>query len=198
VTTGHARVRLRAAAEGDDRLTAVYAKVEGSVGAVPAMYRALANSPAILAGWIDFAWTLRTDATSDRALRELAILRVAQLTASEYVWRSHWRLALKAGAAEPKLRALHDWADSDLFDDPERSVLGLADELTATAAVGDQTWAGVAAFLDDRQAVELVMTVSWYCCVARMAAALAIPPEDYHAGVPGLPAAASRNRRSSA
>jgi alkylhydroperoxidase family enzyme len=197
LTGGQSRVRLRAAAEGDERLAAVYAKVEASVGGVPTMYQALANSPAILAGWIDFAWSLRADATSGRALRELAILRVAQLTGSEYVWRSHWRLALKAGAAEPKLRALSDWPDSDLFDDAERSVLGLADELTAAAAAGDQTWAAVAASLDDRQAVELVMTISWYCCVARVAAALAIPPEDHHAGVPGLPAAA-RNRRSSA
>lgn len=197
-TGTQSRVRLWAAADGDERLAGVYAKVQGSVGAVPAMYQALANAPAMLVGWIDFAWSLRADATSGRALRELAILRVAQLTGSEYVWRSHWRLALKAGAAEPKLRALADWPDSELFDDSERSVLGLADELTATAAVGDETWAAVAAFLDDRQAVELVLTISWYCCVARVAAALAIPLEDHHARVPALPDAASRKRRSSA
>jgi alkylhydroperoxidase family enzyme len=160
------------------------------------MYQALANSPAILAGWIDFAWSLRADAESDRGLRELTILRVAQLTGSEYVWRSHWRQALKAGVGEPRLHALQDWPAADLYTDLERAVLAMTDELTTAATVGDETWAPVAALLDDREAVELVMTVSWYSCVARIAAAFAIPLEDHHIRVPGLPGAVTTPRDS--
>jgi alkylhydroperoxidase family enzyme len=183
------RVRLRAVAGEDEQLAAVYAKVQASVGGLPKLYQALANSPAILEGWIEFAWSLRADAESDRGLRELAILRVAQLTGSEYVWRSHWRQALKAGVGESKLHALQDWSAAGLYTEVERAVLAMTDELTTSAAVDDTTWAAVGAALDDRQAVELVMTISWYSCVARTAAALGVPLEDHHARVPGLPGA---------
>ena len=40
---------------------------------------------------------------ADTALCELAILRVAQLTGSDYVWRSHYRLATRAGVTEQQL-----------------------------------------------------------------------------------------------
>ncbi|WP_432199075.1 carboxymuconolactone decarboxylase family protein [Streptomyces sp. bgisy027] len=184
--TGDGRVPLRATAGGDERLAAIYDRVGRTVGSVPTMYQALGHSPEILDGWIGLGWSLRADAASDRELRELAILRVAQLTRSEYVWRSHWRQALQAGSTEPKLLALGEWRDSGPFTPLERTVLALTDELTETGKVDDATWTPVAELLDDRQIVELVMTVSWYCCVARVAAGLAVPLEDHHARVPGL------------
>ncbi len=186
------RVKLRADAEGDAMLAAVYSRVEGSVRLLPKLYQALGNSPMLLEGWINFAWSLRQDAESDRGLRELAILRVAQLTVSDYVWRSHWRQALQAGVDQPKLEALDHWSDSDLYTATERAVLRMTDELIADATISDQTWAAVAAVANDRQAVELVMTVAWYSCAARIASGLAIPLEDYHARVPGLTAVGGR------
>ncbi|KKD06629.1 dienelactone hydrolase family protein [Streptomyces sp. WM6386] len=186
MTSGE-RVRLRSTADGDERLAALYAKVEGSVAMIPAMYQALANSPAILDGWIGLGWSLRADAAADRGLCELAILRVAQLTRCEYVWRSHWRQARRAGIGEDKISALGEWPDSDLYSPLERAVLALTDELTQEATVAETTWAPVADLVDDRQAVEIVMTIAWYCCVARVAASLVVPLEDHHAGVPGLP-----------
>jgi alkylhydroperoxidase family enzyme len=183
-----ARVRLRSNANGDPQLAEIYARVEQTVHSVPAMYQALANAPDLLDAWIRLGWRLRS-AAADRGLRELAILRVAQLTGSEYVWRSHWGPAVGAGVGKAKVRALAGWQGSELFTDLERAVLALTDEVTESASAGDVTWARVAEVIDDRQAVELVMTVAWYCCVARVAAALAVPLDAQHEGVPGLGAA---------
>jgi 4-carboxymuconolactone decarboxylase len=180
------RVALHADADGDEALAAIYDRVRGTVRQVPKLYQALANAPVLLDGWITFAWSLRQDAESNRALRELAILRVAQLTHSDYVWRSHWRLALAAAVDAAKLDALDRWADSGLFTGTERAVLRMTDELIIDATVGDDTWAALSAAADDREIVELVMTAAWYSCVARIASGLAIPPEDSHARVPGL------------
>jgi len=191
--TNQARVRLRGDphGDGDELLAAIYQRVLASVHEIPVMYQALGNAPEILEGWIGLGWRLRADSAADRGLRELAILRVAQLTGSEYVWRSHWRAATRAGVGEPKLRALAEWHDSSLYSHTERAVLALTDELTRSASIGDTTWASIAQTFDDRQAVELVMTVAWYSCVARVAAGLAVPLDPGHAAVPGLPAAAA-------
>lgn len=187
--TAEARVRLRSSANGDPQLAEIYARVEQAVHSVPAMYQALANAPDILDAWIRLGWRLRSGTAADRGLRELAILRVAQLTGSEYVWRSHWGAAVGAGVGEAKVHALAGWQGSELFTDLERAVLALTDEVTESASAGDATWARVAEAIDDRQAVELVMTVAWYCCVARVAAGLAVPLDAQHEGVPGLRAA---------
>ncbi|NDJ87906.1 MULTISPECIES: carboxymuconolactone decarboxylase family protein [Mycolicibacter] len=184
--TAAPRVGLRVTADGDERLSAIYQRVMKSVDGVPAMYQALGNSPEILDAWIGLGWGLRSSSTADRGLLELAILRVAQLTGSDYVWRSHWGAARKAGVGEEKLRALHRWPDEQAFTEPEVAVLALTDALTSDITVPDRIWSAVADRFDDRQRVELVMTIAWYCCVARVATGLAVPPDEHHARVPGL------------
>ncbi|ROO88017.1 alkylhydroperoxidase family enzyme [Actinocorallia herbida] len=170
----------------DPRLAEVYAKAAGLAGGLPEMYRVLGHAPEVLSGWLDLAWSLRADAAADRGLRELAILRVSALMGSDYVWRSHWRPALRAGVPEGVLQAMRDGgtpADLTLL---QRSVLALTDDLVADADVADTTWAEFVSLVDPREAVELLMTVSWYCCAARMALALRVPLEDHHHAVPGL------------
>jgi 4-carboxymuconolactone decarboxylase len=183
--TGEPRVGLRSAAD-DARLAGIYERVNKSVGAVPTMYQVLGNSPEILDGWIGLGWSLRTASAADPGLLELVVMRVAQLSDSEYVWRSHWRLALKSGTDEAKLHALGRWPECDLFTGSERAVLALTDALTQDVAVPDDVWSEVGARFDDEQLVVLVMTISWYCCVARFAAGLQVPLEEQHARIPGL------------
>lgn len=180
-----ARVPLRTP-DDDDRLATIYERVEATAGGVPNMYRAIGNSPVLLQGWIDFAWSLRSDADSGRDVRELAILRVARLTRSEYVWRSHWKLGLRAGLTEDQQRGLKNWRASDAFDEAQRAVLAATDQLTLDAALDDGTWTRLAEHFPPKQAVEIVMTIAWYGCAARLAAGLGLPMEPFHAKVPGL------------
>src|SRR5690242_11660336 len=48
------------------------------------LYRALANQPEILAAWREFASALRERCRLPRELRELVVVRLAQLAGSEY------------------------------------------------------------------------------------------------------------------
>lgn len=184
--TGEPRVPLRESAGDDADLAAIYDRVTRSVQAVPTMYQVLGHTPEILEAWIGLGWGLRSACTVDRGLLELAILRVARMTGSEYVWRSHWRAALKCGAHEAKLSALGGVGEVGAFTDSELAVLALADALTEDITVPDGVWSAIATRFDDRQRVELVMTISWYCCVARVAAGLQVPLEDHHARIPGI------------
>ena len=56
-------------------------RLEELWGTPPNLYRALANHPAIVAAWTEFANTLRHGSRTPRALRELVILRGAQVSA---------------------------------------------------------------------------------------------------------------------
>jgi 4-carboxymuconolactone decarboxylase len=168
------------------------ARVQAEAGGVPVIYRALGNAPALLEAWIGLGWTLRKDVQADRALCELVVLRVAQLTGCDYVWRSHYRMALKEGVRQEQVDELASWVASEHFSPQERSVLAMTDELTIAAAVGEDVWSAAAAELSDRATVELVLTAAWYSCVARTVAALRIPLEPHHARVPSVPALPSR------
>jgi 4-carboxymuconolactone decarboxylase len=163
------------------------ARLQAEAGGVPVIYRALGNAPALLEAWIGVGWTLRKDVDADRALCELVVLRVAQLTGSDYVWRSHYRMALKEGVRQEQVDELAAWSASAHFSAQERSVLAMTDELTAGAGVDDDVWSAAVAELADRETVELVLTAAWYSCVARTVAALRIPLEPHHSRVPPVP-----------
>jgi alkylhydroperoxidase family enzyme len=68
------------------------------------LYRALANSPGLLRAYATLARSLRYEAETPRPLRELVILRTAQLTGSPYEWAHHRPMAVAAGVAERKSR----------------------------------------------------------------------------------------------
>lgn len=166
---------------------AVFARARAQAGAVPEVYRALANAPHLLEAWVGLGWNLRQASALDAALGELAILRVACLTGSDYVWRSHYRMALRAGVLADAVTAVADWREADPFTQEQRAVLAVTDALTEHAAVSDEQWSALAGFVGDREAVELVLTISWYGCVARFVAGLAVPLETRHHCVPPVP-----------
>ena len=145
---------------------------------VPLLYRTLGNSPAMLRAWTGMAWPLRHDATSPRGLRELLIMRVAQLTMASFEWVSHWDMAVKHGITVEQLEQLNRWRDSDVFSADERAALAVADELTTGLEVADGTWAALADRFPPGELVELVLTVSFYACVSRALHALELNQVD--------------------
>jgi alkylhydroperoxidase family enzyme len=145
---------------------------------MPEIYGTLANAPRLLRAWTDFAWPLRNEASSPRGLRELAIMRVAQLTGAETEWRAHAPLALAHGVTQEHLDQLERWPSSHAFDDAQRELLAFTDQLTQNVTVDDSTFAALAARWSPQEVVELTLTVAFYCCVSRVLRALDIQPPD--------------------
>lgn len=143
-----------------------------------ALYRTLAHRPVLLRAWIDFAWTLREQGCVDRAIRELAILRVAQLTNVDYEWSHHLPMARSAGVPADKIAGLESWPASPVFSDYERAVLQAVDELTESGHVSDPTWTGLARHTDPGALVEIILTIAFYSCVSRTIHAFEIAPSD--------------------
>jgi alkylhydroperoxidase family enzyme len=113
----------------------------------------------------------------DAATRELAICLVARTTNAEYEWRAHRRLAIEEGFPEGQIDGIANWRTNEGFDQRQRAVLTLAEEMTRSVAVADSTFAAVKAVLPPRQVLELVTTVAYYNMVARFLVALEIDLE---------------------
>lgn len=139
------------------------------------LYRALANQPEVLRAWIDLAWTLRLRGSVDRSLRELLILRAAQILDSDYEWGHHVMAARAAGLAEAKIAALARWRwEREVYDDRERAAL-LYTEGVVDGDVSDTAAAALAEHFDPAGVVEITVTAGFYACVGRVLDALAIP-----------------------
>ena len=151
------------------------------------LYRALGNHPGLAAAWTEFANSVRHDSRTPRALREVMILRTAQIARSEYEWAHHLRMARKAAVPEEKIAALSGWRASKLFDARERAALALTEAVMA-CDVTDQVHTEVKRHFSDAEFVELSLTASFYAMVSRMLDAMRVElDEDVRDFQPRLP-----------
>jgi AhpD family alkylhydroperoxidase len=152
------------------------------------LYELLAHSPKLMSRWAAFAETLRNidrdgSVTLDDRSRELAIIQVARLTGADYEWSAHAPIAQRLGVSDEQIAAL-------LRDDPapfspaDRALLAYAAESTSNVDVRDATAAELKRHFDDRQVLELTMTIAFYNCVARVLQGLAIDLEEGRTGIP--------------
>ena len=162
-------------------------RLEALWGTPPNLYRGLANHPAIIAAWTEFANTLRHGSRTPRPLRELVILRGAQLCGSEYEWAQHLKMARKAGVREEQIGALASWRTSTQFSDKEKAALAIAEAVTA-GRVSDEVYREATRHFDHHDYVELAVTAGFYAMVARTLDALGVELEpDFRDYSPKLP-----------
>ena len=145
-------------------------------GRVLNLYRVLGNQPRLLEAWIDFAYTLRRACTTSRVLRELMILRTAQLARSDYEWHQHRIMARDAGVPDEKVAELAKWRESALFDAREQAALALTEAVVA-GHVDDATYATAARQFNPGELIELILTASFYVMVPRILDAIAVTTE---------------------
>jgi alkylhydroperoxidase family enzyme len=151
-------------------------RLEELWGTPPNLYRGLGNHPKLVAAWTEFSKTLRYDTRTPRPLRELVILRGAQVMKSEYEWAQHLKMARKAGVREEQIAALADWRKSGEFDAKEKAALALAEAVTQ-GRVTDEVYAEATKHFDHADYVELSMVAAFYAMVARMLDAMGIQLE---------------------
>lgn len=147
------------------------------------------------AAWMSFTERLAAaDARLDPRYRELAILRVAWRTGSEYEWKQHTRIGLGAGLTTEHLYAVPDGPPAPLWTPLERAVIRAADEFIDSYQVGASTWDDLARQMDEAQMLELLFVIGGYLCFAGVAnsARLAADPPTEPVDAPQLPAGADR------
>jgi alkylhydroperoxidase family enzyme len=162
-------------------------RLEALWGRPPNLYRLLANQPALVAAWTEFFHAVRHESRTPRVLREIMILRAAQLVRSEYEWAQHLAMARKAGVREAQIAALADWRASAEFDARERAALAITEAVTA-GRMSDAVRAEAGRHFSDAEYVELCLTAAAYAMVSRMIDALGVELEpqvrDYQPKLP--------------
>ncbi len=162
-------------------------RLEELWGQPPNLYRALGNHAPLCAAWSEFARAIRYDSRSPRALRELMILRGAQLMRSEYEWAQHLKMARKFGVREAQIAALADWRGSKEFDERDKAALLLAEAVT-NGNVTDEVYAAVSKHFGHAEFIELALVPAFYAMVARMLDAMRVQLEpDARSYSPRLP-----------
>ena len=131
---------------------------------VLAVFRLLANAPAVFAGWTRMVDEVLDSPTFSPRMRELVILRVAYLQASSYEMGQHIDFGRDAGISQHQLDAVTSGRDLAAagFDDTELAVLQFVTELCTTKHVGDETFASARVALGDEALTELLILISLY------------------------------------
>jgi AhpD family alkylhydroperoxidase len=119
----------------------------------------------------------------DRRLKELAMLRTAQLTGCEWCLDFGSKLAHDCGIGEEELRELAVWRESKLFDEVDRLVLEYAEAMTRTPVeVSDGLFSALREHFDERQVVELTLSIGLENLYGRTNWALGIESEGFSEG----------------
>lgn len=147
-------------------------------GSVLHLYQMLLHSPPLAEGWLAFLTAVRQQLSLPGDLRELVIMRVAQLNGAPYEAQQHAPIALKEGVSSLQLAALPEWPTSTAFDARQRAVLTLCDTMTRQVQVPRDTLLAVQQHLGEKQTVELAATIAAYNMVSRFLEALHIHGDD--------------------
>jgi alkylhydroperoxidase family enzyme len=139
------------------------------------LYRALANNPKLLSAWVEFAYALRAGNTP-RKLREIMILRTAQMNHSEYEWAQHLKMGQKVGVTLEQIESLGYWWDSNAFDPIERAALAFTEAIVHNHMT-DEVYQALASHFSPEDMTELLLTASFYCMVPRFLNAASITTE---------------------
>ncbi len=143
------------------------------------IFRALANVPGLMMAHRALPQALRGRENCPPRLRELGVLRLAQLVGSAYEWSHHRPMALDAGVTADQAAVLAAWRESAVFSTTDRLVLAAA-EAVHEMAVTDELFRALEAELGRTGAMELIVVISQYEAVARIIQALGVEVEADH------------------
>lgn len=92
--------------------------------------------------------------------KELIKIRASQINGCAFCINMHTIDARKAGETEQRIYALNAWRETPFFDDKERAILALTEEVTLIAGkVSDETYAKAAELLGDQYLSEVIMAI---------------------------------------
>ena len=95
------------------------------------------------------------------AYKELIKIRASQINGCAYCIEMHTRDARKHGESESRIYALSAWRESPVFNNEERALLALTEEVTLIGNKGlsDETYAALQEYFDDATIAQAIMQV---------------------------------------
>jgi 4-carboxymuconolactone decarboxylase len=143
------------------------------------IFKVMAHNPQLLRGWLRMATPLLAGGlTLSPRLREIAILRVAQVCGSEYEFAHHIRIAKQAGLTQDEIAGLQNYDESDHFSDLDRAVVRYTDACANLTPDAPELARDLKRWLSDRELLELSFCVGHWGMLARVLVPLEVPVDD--------------------
>ena len=158
----------------DPETAKAYVNAIDLFGPISDLFAVLANAPTLLDGWVDMVRNLRHGLKVEPRFSEIAIVRAAQIGRADFVQAAHGRLAVKADVPQEKVDAIPNWRESPVFDDDDRLVLEFAEQIAADGTANADIVRQMQDRFGVREAAELIIATSYYCCVSRVVTSMEI------------------------
>ncbi|PQM46196.1 hypothetical protein C1Y40_03633 [Mycobacterium talmoniae] len=143
------------------------------------IFQVLLNHPLLARTVNDLLATMLWHGELDARLRELVIMRIGWLTACDYEWTQHWRVASGLGVSAEDLVGVRDWPNHSAFGATERAVLAATDDVLRDGAVSAESWVACQLALgSEPELIELVTAIAAWRMIASILASLDVPLED--------------------
>ncbi len=144
------------------------------------VFRVMAHNPKLLRDWLRMAAPLLTGGLSlEPRLREIAILRVAQNTRSEYEFGQHIPIARVAGLTDAEMAALKDYESGEMFSELERALIRYVDAVAHFDADSPDHARELRRWLSDRELVELSFVIGHWTMVACVLVPLEVELDEH-------------------
>jgi alkylhydroperoxidase family enzyme len=153
----------------------------GSGRSIAAVYRTFGQHPALYVPRQILSEYIRQRNTLPPRVREMLILRIGFLCGSEYEWAAHARAGRGAGLTSEEIQRLARGMErADRYDGwsaADAALVRAVDELYASDTLSDATWTSLAAQLDRRQLLDLLVTTGGYRMVSMVLNTFGVPLE---------------------
>ncbi len=147
-------------------------------GWVGNIHKLIMYSPQVFDGYMHFLTAIRQQAVLDGRYRELAIMMVAAINDADYEFNAHAPFALKSGVTQSQIDALRRCERAPDLAPADRAVIDYTEASTRSVRVPDDIFNAVKKHFDERQLIELTLTIGCYNMVSRFLEAMHVD-HDY-------------------
>jgi len=131
------------------------------------VFRMVANAPASFPGFLQLAMSILTQSEFDPRGREIAVLRVAHVTRSNYEWTQHVAVARRAGVRDEEIAIIAAEDPVGSLTEEDNLLCRVADEISRDVRLSDETLEKIVDRYGVRQATELILCVSYFNMLSR-------------------------------
>ena len=189
-TTDEPRILPLTAEELSGERQALIAKLRANYGLddgyLPDSTATMLRHPAMYGPYIDYVGERAKASVVPKRDLELVILRTGRLCNSGYIWGEHVPFGKQAGVTDEEIERLVEGSTAPGWNERDRALVRMAEELHETCHVSDETWAVVADNFTEQQIIEIIAIIGSYHEVAYLYNAIRVRK------IPGNPGLSAR------